>query len=169
MSKEPTRLSQIEMLHPVVQKQAKRLMFEANAMGLNVGVFETRRLEDRQGYLLDKSASRTAMSWHQFDVAVDVWPKRPGGGWPTQKEFEAWPNWEALGRIGEQYGFEWGGHWRRWPDKAHFEATHHLRRAVLAKILTQHGRGAMHDFITTWIENETHYKTFFQGEPDAEA
>ena len=162
---ELARISQIDTLHKVVKRKAQRLLFDANSMGLNVGIFETRRLEERQAFLQGKKASRVSVSWHMLDLAIDIWPKTDMGGWPTLGRFEAWDGWELLGEIGERHGFEWGGRWRRWHDKCHFQMTFGLNKSVAWKILNRSGREALHDFVSACVENDTNFKSFLSGGP----
>jgi hypothetical protein len=157
-------IRQIDTLHPLLRKPALRTLFDTKSMGLEIGVFETRRLADRQVELLAGGTSRVDHSWHEFDLAIDIWP-RAEKGWPTQKAFEDWRYWDLLGQLGERNGFSWGGRWKRWHDKCHFEMTFGLRKAVIAPILERHGREALHDYINAWVDNQTTYEAFFKHEP----
>jgi len=67
--------------------------------------------------------AKGGQSPHNYLAAFDVVEVMDGGdiNWRTE--------WNAIGKIGERHGFEWGGRWRR-PDRPHFQDTelfHRLR------------------------------------------
>ena len=56
-------------------------------------------------------------SYHNYGFAFDVAPIENGKlNYSTDK-------WEQIGIIGEGFGFEWGGRWKDFPDKPHFQMT----------------------------------------------
>ena len=56
-------------------------------------------------------------SYHNYGLALDVVEIQDG--------VPVWnnPQWEKIGRIGEERGFEWGGRWKDIIDKPHFQKT----------------------------------------------
>jgi peptidoglycan hydrolase-like protein with peptidoglycan-binding domain len=59
--------------------------------------------------------ARGGQSYHNYGIAFDVAELRPSGAvtWET--------DWEAIGRIGESMGLEWGGRWTGLVDRPHFQ------------------------------------------------
>lgn len=103
-----------DKLHPEVQRRALRVLEQAQASGLSVGVFEGYRDADRQRQLMNKGRSwvgNVNNSYHRWGLAVDFvfldklgrWTWEPAGGRA---------DWDKLGRIIEANGFEWGGRFR---------------------------------------------------------
>lgn len=62
-------------------------------------------------------------SLHEKGEAFDVCFLNPDGSW----NFDETQPWDALGELGESFGFDWGGRWRkgRWAntlgDRPHFQ------------------------------------------------
>lgn len=54
-------------------------------------------------------------SLHNYGVAFDIVPIK-GYNIPNSQ-------WEKLGKIGEVMGYEWGGRWKGFVDKPHFQLT----------------------------------------------
>lgn len=69
--------------------------------------------------------ARAGQSYHNYGVAFDVVELRPDGSvsWDT--------DWEAIGRIGESMGLEWGGRWTGLVDRPHFQLDTGLGTAQL--------------------------------------
>ena len=96
----------------------------AKASGLVLVTIETARDFTRQRYYKSIGVSKTLNSLHLpqppngLSLAFDVAPKdylrmkgwHPGG-----------PLWDQLGKIGEELGLEWGGRWRIFVDRPHFQ------------------------------------------------
>jgi len=55
-------------------------------------------------------------SFHNHRVAVDVVPIVDG-----KAVWDDHVAWTRIGAIGTQCGLEWGGYWRTFPDKPHFQ------------------------------------------------
>jgi hypothetical protein len=55
---------------------------------------------------------------HQSGRALDIVPLDEKGNpcWPPEDDMR----WEIMGKLGELYGFRWGGRWKK-PDRPHFE------------------------------------------------
>lgn len=69
--------------------------------------------------------ARGGHSYHNFGLAFDVVEVRPDGSvnWNT--------DWEAIGRVGESMGLEWGGSWTGFQDRPHFQLDFGLSTAQL--------------------------------------
>lgn len=59
--------------------------------------------------------ARGGQSYHNFGLAFDVVEVRADGSvnWDT--------DWNAIGRVGEAMGLEWGGNWTGFVDRPHFQ------------------------------------------------
>ena len=56
-------------------------------------------------------------SYHNYGLAIDVVEIKDG------KALYSNPKWKAIAAIGKQLGFEWGGDWKSFVDKPHFQMT----------------------------------------------
>jgi peptidoglycan L-alanyl-D-glutamate endopeptidase CwlK len=89
-----------------------------------IRVICTLRSNEAQIQAFDKGFSRTRRGYHQPQSpegkawAIDIAPKRllliPDWS-PTD------PVWAQIGAIGVELGLTWGGNWKRFPDRPHFE------------------------------------------------
>jgi len=73
--------------------------------------------------------ARCGQSAHNYGRAVDVVEFR--NGVPIWQN----PNWEAIGQIGESLGLEWGGRWKSFVDKPHFQD---LKGKTIAQLYHQY-------------------------------
>lgn len=122
----------LEDLHPDVRFLAEKFLDAAADEGIEVLVTCTYRsgIEQAQLYAQGRTAKgkivtnaqpgeslhNTLLNGQPAARAFDVVPMIVGKPmWDDEH-----PSWEALGRIGESVGLEWGGRWRK-PDKPHFE------------------------------------------------
>ena len=70
--------------------------------------------------------AKAGQSWHNFQVALDVVPMING-----KAVWDNAPLWKDIGEIGQECGLEWGGAWKRFIDKPHFQDTGGLDLAQL--------------------------------------
>lgn len=121
-----------EGLHPELVARVEPLLEHCAKMGMNVDVHrglrtweEQNRLyakgRDRNGKKIGKTVTnaRGGSSWHNYGLAVDVVFKTLGGRWSWA---EMHP-WSKLGKFGKMFGLEWGGDWKRFKDRPHFQYT----------------------------------------------
>lgn len=94
--------------------------------GLPAKVTDTVRDDEYQRYLVSKGyAHKDAMrpTFHSvkaglaFDICKDV----AGHGYDDPSFFA------RCGQIGKQVGFSWGGDWKKFPDRPHFQWDDHMR------------------------------------------
>lgn len=114
----------LEDLHPDIIPLAVRLSFAAAAQGINLVVTQTRRTLEEQAELYAQGRTKPGKivtnakpgeSAHNYGLAFDV-AFREGEHGVT------WVGpWGALGEIAAEIGLEWGGNWRSFPDRPHFE------------------------------------------------
>ncbi len=92
----------------------------AEETGALAVVYEGIRTKKRQEKLVGEGRSHTMQSKHLTGDAVDIWFK-VSGAWIAPDDVPVeW--YEALGEIGEEIGFTWGGRWKTLVDMPHFEA-----------------------------------------------
>jgi len=119
---EPRRYSSLDKLNPIVKEKAQELLRRAKDQNLKVGAFETFRTHERSNYLSSEGVGVSGgKSYHNYGLAVDiVFKDAKGWTWKASNE-----DWEKLGAIGRELGFEWGGDWGSL-DKAHFQYTFNM-------------------------------------------
>ena len=61
--------------------------------------------------------TQTLNSNHIKGIAIDFAPYRAGRIWWDAPDSV----WNEMGKIGKKYGFSWGGDWKDFVDKPHFE------------------------------------------------
>lgn len=108
-------LSGIQHLHKTMQIYAKQLMKLAKQRELDVKIYETIRLPERQLYLFEKKYTQLKTgSMHEYGAALDA----------IFKGNDPWGNkhpWDKLGQIGKDLGLCWGGNFKGAWDRPHFQ------------------------------------------------
>lgn len=114
-----------DKLRPLVQRKADQMVAAFQAAGMPIRIVEGVRSCERQDALYAQGRTKPGNivtnakcgdSYHQYGVAVDFVFRKEGYGATDEQ-------WEILGRAGEALGFEWGGRWKSFPDKPHFQLT----------------------------------------------
>jgi peptidoglycan L-alanyl-D-glutamate endopeptidase CwlK len=114
----------LEDLHPIVAAKAKQLIELAEAEGIEILVTSTLRTFEEQAELFaigrtkpgkKVTNAKPGQSWHNFGLAFDVVPLVNG------KPIWDSPFWERIGALGKQVGLQWGGDFKTFKDKPHFE------------------------------------------------
>lgn len=110
----------IDALRPDVAENCRALLARAAARGLPVLVTETVRDAEYQRYLAEQgyaAKSATVPSFHSVaaGLAFDVCKNVRG------HEYDDAAFFEAVGKLGKEMGFTWGGDWRNFPDRPHFQ------------------------------------------------
>jgi peptidoglycan L-alanyl-D-glutamate endopeptidase CwlK len=108
-------VNDIEQLHPSMQALAVEFMALCYFRGLHVLIYETYRSPERQMELYKKGYSKLKKGgMHEYRVAFDA----------VFKGNEPWGEkhpWEKLGQVGKDIGLYWGGDWRSFQDRPHFQ------------------------------------------------
>lgn len=118
----------ISDLRACLQPKALQLEMDTEYRGLPILITQTLRTMAEQQALYDQGRSKPGKvvtnakagdSPHNYGLAFDVafvdngvitWNEpRPGA-------------WDELGKMGESLGLVWGGRWKSFPDRPHFEA-----------------------------------------------
>lgn len=106
------------------QKKVVKFLGRARKEGIELRVTSGRRGCWEQDRLYQQGRStpgkvvtnaRCGQSAHNYGLAVDV--VEFVNGRPVWEN----PNWERIGQIGEGVGLEWGGRWKSFKDRPHFQ------------------------------------------------
>jgi len=113
-----------EDLHPTVAAKATELINIAQTKGIEILVTSTMRTFEEQAelYAIGRTKpgnkvtnAQPGQSWHNFGLAFDVVPIVNGKAiWNS-------PFWEEIGEMGKQLELVWGGDFKSFKDKPHFE------------------------------------------------
>jgi hypothetical protein len=112
-------------LLPAVAAAADRVMADMDMLGHPIRITEGYRSLERQAelYAQGRTTKGTVVtnakpgeSWHNYQVAFDVVFRKQGYNASDAL-------WETLGTVGEKHGLDWGGRWREFVDKPHFQMT----------------------------------------------
>lgn len=114
-------------LDPDVREAAEELVKAWNDeysedTGCRAFIFEGVRSEERQEKLVAEGRSQTMQSKHIDGLAVDIWFENADNGRPIAPDDVPRDWYQALGELGEELGFTWGGRWKSLVDMPHFEA-----------------------------------------------
>jgi peptidoglycan L-alanyl-D-glutamate endopeptidase CwlK len=115
-------------LHPAICPVAEYFVRKCSEMGFPVLITETFRSAAEQDALYEQGRSRAGkvvtnaqggQSPHNFGLAFDVCFRLPDGKvtW-EEPERDAWV---MIGKLGEASGLVWGGNFKGFPDRPHFE------------------------------------------------
>lgn len=117
----------ISTLHPLIIGKAKEFIIRAEKeLGIKLRVVSALRTWAEQTILYAKGRTmpgkkvtnaKAGQSYHNFGLALDVVEIKNGKAlWNN-------PNWSKIAELGKSIGFEWGGDWKSFKDKPHFQLT----------------------------------------------
>lgn len=128
----------INTLHPLVRGKAKELIIRAEKeLGIKLRVVSALRTWTEQNKLYAKGRTvpgkkvtnaKGGSSYHNFGLAIDVVEIKNG------KALWRNPNWNKIAELGKEIGFEWGGDWKSFKDKPHFQWTFKKSLAELRQL-----------------------------------
>ena len=143
-------LDRIELLHPALREEAKQIYAE-------ICERLTGRATCRFAYTLRTFAEQDALynqkpkvtkakggqSFHNYGLAVDIVLLLNDGkvaSWDTVTDFDGdgLADWQEVVYVFGLYGWEWGGNWKTFPDKPHFQKTFGL---TISECLNRHNTG----------------------------
>lgn len=125
----------ISDLVPRVQTKAIKLIATCRKDGIELIVTSTYRDAESQNALYAQGRTTPGKivtnvaggdSMHQYRVAFDVVPITNGKCCWNDTAL-----WARIGKLGQQCGLEWGGAWKSFVDKPHFQDTGGLTLAQL--------------------------------------
>jgi peptidoglycan L-alanyl-D-glutamate endopeptidase CwlK len=111
-------------LDPKFRKKVKKMLTNAQKEGIELRVISAERDCEEQNELYAKGRTKLGKivtnakcgkSSHNYRIAVDVVEFKNG------KPLWINPNWNRIGELGEAVGLEWGGHWKSFKDRPHFQ------------------------------------------------
>ena len=107
----------ITMLHPCVRMIAEALVKRCAAEGYTIKVTDCVRTKEEQDSLSSLVTQvQYPNSLHNWGVAFDICQNVKGNAYPSDN---AW--WNEVGKIGQSLGLEWGGAWKGFVDRPHFQ------------------------------------------------
>lgn len=112
----------ISLLREDVAANCRALLARAAAQGLSVLVTNTVRDAEYQEKCFANGTAKTKIpSFHAVEagLAFDVCKNVKG------HEYDDAAFFEAVGALGKELGFTWGGDWRDFPDRPHFQWDAH--------------------------------------------
>lgn len=129
------------MLYPVFEKKLNEFLAIAKASKMSVGVHCGYRSFKEQDALFNKlvngkrvTKARGGLSWHNYGVAADV-VFLENGKWSWAEKHD----WKKLGDLGKSVGLEWGGDWKSFPDRPHFQLTNGLSIREALRLHNKYG------------------------------
>jgi peptidoglycan L-alanyl-D-glutamate endopeptidase CwlK len=119
---DPKNVAKLADLDPTVKKRAETFLVKAKEAGFNLRITDGYRSFDRQNELYAQGRTKAGSivtnakggdSLHNFGMAFDVVDKDKGYN----------IDWNKVGQIGRDAGLEWGGDWKSFQDRPHFQYT----------------------------------------------
>ncbi|MCL2638146.1 MAG: M15 family metallopeptidase [Oscillospiraceae bacterium] len=119
-------ITRIGTLHPAIQDSAIAFILAAQKQDINLRITDGFRSIEEQNILYEQGRTtpgaivtngRGGQSYHNFGLALDVVEMKDGV--PLWEETD----WDKVGALGKQFGFEWGGDWASFVDRPHFEMS----------------------------------------------
>ncbi len=114
----------INTLHPKIRNRVRAFINEAERQGIKLRVTSGYRTWDEQTRLYNQGRTlpgsivtnaEAGESWHNYALAFDVVEIKNGRAlWNNA-------NWSKIGKLGKSFRFSWGGDWRSFVDKPHFQ------------------------------------------------
>ena len=115
----------IRTLHPLIQNNAKAFILQAEKeLGIKLRVVSALRTWAEQNRLYAEGRTsagkivtnaKAGQSLHNYGLAIDVVEIKNGKAlWNNS-------NWNKIATLGKSLGFSWGGDWKTFKDKPHFE------------------------------------------------
>lgn len=133
----------LDDLMPVVADRAREFLKRCQAAGLSVIITSTLRTYPEQDILYAQGRrhagkivtnAKPGFSWHNHGCAFDVAFKLPDGS-------ITWDGaWALVGELGRSVSLAWGGDFKSFSDKPHFEYSNGL---TLASLRATHDKGVV--------------------------
>lgn len=117
---------ELKYLRADVRVNCEKFLALCKEAGLKVKVTQTVRDDAYQKYLVSKgyaSKKATRPTFHSVKagLAFDICKNVRG------HEYDDATFFALCGQIGKQVGFSWGGDWKKFPDRPHFQWDNHLK------------------------------------------
>lgn len=127
----------IKLLHPEIRNKVKLFLYKAIKKGYNLRITSGLRTFEEQTELYNKGRTiegdivtnaPAGLSFHNYGLAFDIVDRV--NGYKT--------NWEDISTIAKKIGFEWGGDWKTFIDKPHFQYS---KGYTAKQLLTKYNSG----------------------------
>lgn len=147
----------IELLHPEMRARCLEFIAECRKCRLRVGISQTWRSKAEQDELYAQGRTkpgsivtncRYPYSPHNWGVAFDIY-RNDGQG--AYNDADGW--FKRCGQVGKRLGLFWGGDFRSFVDKPHFELPDYLPSNSCRTLIAKYG--TPEKFRATWKEEET--------------
>ena len=123
----PARIHDTALLEPVTLGLVQQIVANANAMGIEVMIFETYRSQVRQQVLFTQGVTQLrTVGVHHYGLACDI--VRVVDGEPTWKG-----DYSFLGHLAHSAGLIWGGDWGDPSVRHSFIDSVHVQRCTVAR------------------------------------
>lgn len=121
------RIADLALLEPTMRQAVLAIVSDAQALGIDLLVYETFRSQSRQTELFAKKATQLAtVGVHHYGLACDL-VKNIGGD----------PSWKGdfsfLGKLARKRGLIWGGDWGKPGVPTKFVDGVHVQRVTVAR------------------------------------
>jgi len=112
-------------LTPLLRRKAEAVILDMKMLGHEIRLVQGFRSIAEQDRLYAQgrttpgnivTKAKGGESFHNYGCALDFTFRKHGNDAPKNL-------WETLGTIGKQHGLEWGGDWKRFVDRPHFQLT----------------------------------------------
>lgn len=142
----------ISLLHPELRDICREFILACEAKGLKVGISQTYRTKAEQDELYAQGRTtagsivtnaRYPLSPHCWGLAFDIY-RNDGKG--AYNDTDGW--FARCGHVGKRLGLAWGGDFKSFADKPHFELAKYLPGNSVATVRRQYGTPEA--FIRTW-------------------
>lgn len=151
----------ISLLHPELRDICREFISQCRAAGLTVGISQTYRTKAEQDALYAQGRTapgsivtnaRYPLSPHNWGLAFDIY-RNDGKG--AYNDADGW--FSRCGHVGKSLGLFWGGDFKSFRDKPHFELKKYLPNNSVSTLIQRYDRPE--NFIQTW-EDEMTQKEF---------
>lgn len=147
----------IELLQPEMRARCLEFIEACRKSGLIVGISQTWRSKAEQDELYSQGRTkpgsivtncRYPYSPHNWGVAFDIY-RNDGQG--AYNDGDGW--FKRCGQVGKKLGLFWGGDFRSFVDKPHFELPDYLPSNSCRTLISKYG--TPEKFRSTWKEEDT--------------
>jgi len=147
----------VRLLHPRIRAICGQFMIECQKAGIDLIITQTLRTKAEQDAIYAQgrttpgkivTKAKYPMSPHCWGCAFDIAIKVAGKiVWDERKDL-----YEKAGAIGKKLGLVWGGDFKSFVDRPHFEDPKYIVNKSVNTLVKNYG--APGNFIKTWNESE---------------
>jgi len=147
----------VRLLHPRIRAICGQFMIECQKAGIDLIITQTLRTKAEQDAIYAQgrttpgkivTKAKYPMSPHCWGCAFDIAIKVAGKiVWDERKDLYA-----KAGAIGKKLGLVWGGDFKSFVDRPHFEDPKYIVNKSVNTLVKNYG--APGNFIKTWSESE---------------